>query len=51
MVEVDKMEMIEEIEISFVKPNGKRKNIKPLKISQMDPMKALFDKEIWIERK
>lgn len=51
MVEVDKMEMIEEIEIIFVKPNGKRKNIKPIKISQVDPMKVLHDKEIWVERK
>src|SRR5690606_7833563 len=50
MVEVDKMEMIEEIEIIFVKPNGKRKNIKPIKISQVDPMKVLHDKEIWVER-
>lgn|GEM_PF-2492750 len=51
IVEVDKMEMIDEIEIIFVKPDGKRKKIKPLKISRIDPMKTLFDKGIWIERK
>ncbi|NEV94652.1 hypothetical protein G3567_10900 [Psychroflexus sp. YR1-1] len=51
MVEVDKTEMIEEIEIIFIKPDGKKKKIKPIKISRIDPMKALFDKEIWIERK
>lgn len=51
MVEVDKMEMIEEVEISFIKPNGKKKKIKSMKISKMDPMKVLFDKDIWMERK
>lgn len=51
MVEVDKLEMIEEFEIIFITPTGKRKKIKPLRVSEMDPMKALFDKEIWIERK
>ncbi len=51
MVEVDKVELIEEIELIFTKPNGKKKKIKPIKISQIDPIMAVFDRNIWIERK
>ena len=53
MVEIDKMNMIEELYIEFITTSKFRKKIKikKLMISEIDPLKMLFDKNIWNEIK
>lgn len=46
IVDTDKSELFDELELVFSTPNGRTKRITT---KQIDPMKALFENEIWIE--
>jgi hypothetical protein len=51
IVETDRLDICEEVQLTFINEKGKSKKMKPFKISDIDCRKMLFDREIIIERK